>query len=43
MICTRFHLHAKVLEYSIEISAHGVLKGYRMKYKAKCEYVPYYA
>ena len=39
MICTRFHLRAKILEYRIEISAHGVIKGYKIKYKGKCEYL----
>ena len=37
MNCTEFHLRAKTLEYRIKISAHGVIKGYRMIYKVKCE------
>ena len=37
IICTRFHLCTKILEYRIKISAHGVIKGYKMKYKVKCE------
>ena len=36
MICTEFHLGTKTLEYRIEISAHDVIKGYRMMYKVKC-------
>ena len=27
MNCTGFYLHAKILEYKIKISGHGVLKG----------------
>ena len=37
MICTKYHLCTKTLEYSIKIIAHGVIKGYRMEYKIKCE------
>ena len=37
MICTKFHLHAKILEYRIKIIAHGVMKGYRMEHKVKCQ------
>ena len=37
MICTKFHLRAKILEYRMEIYSHGVIKSYRMMYKVKCE------
>ena len=31
------YLHTKTLEYRIQISAHGVIKGYRVMHKVKCK------